>query len=1214
MRATPLMLAIALGLGAPVLANAMAPESAGSTQRAEDRTTWIVQFEEPAAASFRGFTGDSRRPKLAATSPSATGARKYDSRSQAARDYVSYLGELRRIRLADASARLGRPLLPRYVYAHAINGLSLELTAAEAAVIRAMPGVRAISPEFHRYPQTDRGPLWINADDIWNGTLPGIGTHKGEGQVIGVIDTGINRAHTAFAGTGISNPAGQVYGYCITNAAACNTKVIGLYDFIANTTNGRADPTDTDGHGTHTAATSGGNPFSLYTGVAPQANIIAYKACPGGDGTSCNGTALIASIDQAVADGVDVINYSIGGGPIDPWFAVGNTSVDDTEAFLAAREAGIIVAAAAGNDGPDPGTHGNPANSPWVLGVAAASHDRTSVASADFLAQFSGRGPVIPFGVVKPDVTAPGVNIRSAGIANSTAMTQMSGTSMATPHVAGAAALIKSAHPTWTADQIMSALVLTARSSVKIDGVTFGTPHEQGAGMIDVALAVRAGLYLEVPANAFRNARADVWTGAAQNLNLPSLGHASCFRTCSLTRTFKLMPGATGANYNISVSGLPAGATVTPNVPSFTSSAAGTPITFNVNVDNAALADTWVYGTVTLTNTSGDGRPNLKLPIAIYATPFEDAATEAGMTIQSRTVLNERGFFDIDVGGMLNLPNARFGASALAAPVSSTETIVEDPTNDDAYDNTAQNYVRLVTVPAGTAPVSLSVRTTAASGDIDLYVGQDLNANGRPDESEEQCLSAGPDANESCELELNAAGAPRSFWVMAQNWDNASATTIEHVVVSAVDADSTTLRATGPGNVPAGTPFKIRVAWDDPTLLPGATRIGFVVVKPSPTGAAINVPVRLTASGGLVPAPFGLTPGTARTTSLAPTAAHERLYVDVPPGVTQMTLRTTNGTGSVSLYAARIDQPAGPVVANAPARGAASHSATAAGANQTIVIPNPAPGRWYLTPVNTGAGNARVDVSATFDTIGAVPTLKRGSYYNPARGGHGIFLYPSGPDHALLWYTYLQDGTPTWYYAQGTQPTGSQVFNGTVYRAAWNGTSRTLEAIGNIVLTPRSATGITISYNIDGFTGSETLDTFLTGCPTVNSVPLDVSAHWFDTVSPGYGYSVQVNPSYEFLATFVYDGIGVPRFLAAERGGTFAAANSTLQLDQLAGFAPLGTHAPPVRTTVGSLTRTYGPSTIVNIGTTATFVNGVPGTWARNAAVTRLSDQPQGCL
>ena len=152
-----------------------------------------------------------------------------------------------------------------------------------------------------------------------------------------------------------------------------------------------------------------------------------------------------------------------------------------------------------------------------------------------------------------------------------------------------------------------------------------------------------------------------------------------------------------------------------------------------------------------------------------------------------------------------------------------------------------------------------------------------------------------------------------------------------------------------------------------------------------------------------------------------------------------------------------------------------------------------------------------------------------------------------------------------------------------------------------------------MTYNIDGFTGAETLDTFLTGCPTHAGAPLDVSAHWFDEASPGYGYSVQVAANYEFLATFVYDGIGVPRFLSAEREGAFQSGTPTVPVYQLAGFAPLGAYATPTYTTVGELTRAYGVGTIQTIGANATFVDGVPGSWSREGTVTRLSSQTQGC-
>ncbi|MCM2356192.1 MAG: protease inhibitor I9 family protein, partial [Arenimonas sp.] len=146
MRATPLMLAIALGLGLAAPAqDALARPETAVEKRSETLSRWIVVFEEPAAGSFRGFKpGDSRRPKLAATSPAATGARKYDARSVEATAYLDYLADLRRTRLADASVRLGRPLEPRYIYQHAMNGVALDLTAGEAARLRELPGVEAV--------------------------------------------------------------------------------------------------------------------------------------------------------------------------------------------------------------------------------------------------------------------------------------------------------------------------------------------------------------------------------------------------------------------------------------------------------------------------------------------------------------------------------------------------------------------------------------------------------------------------------------------------------------------------------------------------------------------------------------------------------------------------------------------------------------------------------------------------------------------------------------------------------------------------------------------------------------------------------------------------------------------------------------------------------------------------------------------------------------
>ncbi|GIV64281.1 MAG: hypothetical protein KatS3mg045_1620 [Bellilinea sp.] len=154
---------------------------------------------------------------------------------------------------------------------------------------------------------------------------------------------------------------------------ACNNKLIGAYSFTTET----VTPEDTNGHGSHTASTVAGNPLTIasfngvpnvqISGVAPRAQIIAYDVC---DDSGCATTASVAAVQQAILDGVDVINYSISGGK--------SPYSDPVElAFLEAFDAGIFVAASAGNQRTEPTTDGQVNHlSPWVMTVAASSHNR----------------------------------------------------------------------------------------------------------------------------------------------------------------------------------------------------------------------------------------------------------------------------------------------------------------------------------------------------------------------------------------------------------------------------------------------------------------------------------------------------------------------------------------------------------------------------------------------------------------------------------------------------------------------------------------------------------------------------------------------------------------------------------------------------------------------------------------------------------------------
>ncbi len=306
-------------------------------------------------------------------------------------------------------------ITPRHEYFYASNGFSVDLTPEQARMLRANPEVKSVQQRTESRLLTDAGPRWIGADQVWNGQA-GQGAHRGERVVIGIIDGGIKPDHPSFAETASdgythTNPFSAFKGLCTSGQATCNHKLVGIYDFTDEGTRG----VDSNGHGTHVASTAAGNPvtseFQGFTyavsGVAPRANIISYKACikdnpntPEENDDVCFSDDLLAAIDQSVADGVDIVNYSIGSAtPCTPWGNVGLPycgqygNGGEAQAMLNARNAGVLYVVAAGNEGPGDGTIDYPGLAPWVLTVGNLTHDRW-VASR--LLDFSGGDASMP--------------------------------------------------------------------------------------------------------------------------------------------------------------------------------------------------------------------------------------------------------------------------------------------------------------------------------------------------------------------------------------------------------------------------------------------------------------------------------------------------------------------------------------------------------------------------------------------------------------------------------------------------------------------------------------------------------------------------------------------------------------------------------------------------------------------------------------------------
>jgi hypothetical protein len=339
----------------------------------QGRAAYIVMLRAPALAAYDGnVPGLARIPQVRGNGRPA----HLDSRSSQAQAYVAHLRGGQDRFVAGLSGRFGRQVAEQARFQHALNAVVLRLTGDEADALRSDDEVQSVQRERRRQLRTYDTPAFIGATAMWNDPVT---PYKGEGIVIGVIDTGINYRSHSVKGTGDDgyapvNPlgAGTFLGTCVVggaDAGRCNNKLIGMYSF-----DGNVSGQDLQEHGSHTASTAGGNMVNgaAYSGgsfnvagIAPHANLITYDGC--GDGPAgCSETALLNSINQAVADSiVDVINYSIGGPNDGPWLDPGD------QAFLNAANAGIVVVTSAGNDGPNEVTTDSYA--PWYTSVAATS-------------------------------------------------------------------------------------------------------------------------------------------------------------------------------------------------------------------------------------------------------------------------------------------------------------------------------------------------------------------------------------------------------------------------------------------------------------------------------------------------------------------------------------------------------------------------------------------------------------------------------------------------------------------------------------------------------------------------------------------------------------------------------------------------------------------------------------------------------------------------
>ena len=771
-----------IGLGLPGLIGLAAGSPPVSAQPASPATSsYVVVMAADPVIAYEGT-----EPGLPPTRPDE--GDKVDPNSPEVEDYVDFLETEQQDVAADAgvpASDIGQN------YTYAISGFEATLTPDEVEAMARQPEVAKVVPNEFRQLQTDVSGAFLGLDDPGGAYESGL---TGEDVVVGVIDSGIWPEHGSFADDGsYSTLEGFDDIPCDFGDTAynpddapfeCNNKLLGARD-LRTTYKELVGPEtfnsarDYDGHGTHTATTAAGNAdvdaeiFGVdrdtVSGVAPRARVIAYSVC--GD-QGCVTSDLMSAIDAAVEDGVDVINYSIGGGA---------TLTDPADiAFLYAAEANVWVATSAGNSGPDAATIGGPASVPWVTTVGASTHDRTYSASArigngqiatgasltagtdgpipfvdaadlgnelcdptvaftadisgkavlclrgvfarvdksqavfeqggaamvlynpndaqalvtdlhfvpsihinfttgsilkqyiaalgadatvsltagaatatqgSVMADFSSRGEnPVAADIIKPDVTAPGVNVLAGHTPFPTSgapgqlFQSISGTSMSSPHVAGTYALMRQAHPEWTAAMAKSALMTTAHQDVaKEDGATPADTFDMGAGHIDPSGAVLAenspfnpGLVYDAglfdylaflcgadtsvfldPASTCGQLEAAGASTEGSQLNLASIGAANVPGKVTIERTVTSV-AAVDRTFRAVVDA-PAGFEVEVS-PSTLQLAPGESATFSVTLlSTSAAIGEWAYGSLTWQS----GGYAVRSPIAARAAQIE---------------------------------------------------------------------------------------------------------------------------------------------------------------------------------------------------------------------------------------------------------------------------------------------------------------------------------------------------------------------------------------------------------------------------------------------------------------------------------------------------------------------------------------------------------------------------------------------------------------
>lgn len=601
-------------------------------------------------------------------------------------------------------------------------------------------------------------------------------------------------------------------------------------------------------------------------------------------------------------------------------------------------------------------------------------------------------------------------------------------------------------------------------------------------------------------------------------------------------------------------------------------------------------------------------------------------ANTAGINYEADT---DRGWFDIQFNNLPLLTDARFATtgsanvySATAASVSSAAVTTGSP---------------LRVVAEGVVPVSgqlrayAQVRPNSSSAIAEVLVTDSTGVG--------ICyVVAAPGATAICDSTFTVndcpgGGCARNYNVYGSNSANtASSLTLRAAIVDPVDQG---VFVSGPTKASANSIVKARY-YHNLRLTPrNVEQLTLLKVYSSPGNLVREFPV-FTKWNGLMsasthPLQNGIGVENDYAFSYADRSELNNVVINVPVNATSVSFIAaqrnfggilTKPVEDVDLY---LIAPSG-INANpeiqpgniAVATHAASTFNGAPSNTETIAVTNPVPGRWQLIARTKSGLPTNINMRAKFNSFTAAPDFKFGHYYNPSRSGHGLYLDSVAGQWVLIWYAYLEDGTPTWYYAQGAAPTsagGNSLWQATLSRVVWNGSAQYKYTVGFVNIALLSDSSFQFNYVVNGETGNETFSRLgAPGCLQSAGQNFDVSGLWYSPSKPGFGYSIEPIATQEFSLSYLFDAAGYPRWLFAQK--SFVDGTDSLVLKQQTGFCPLCTYSVPTRQDVGQLTRTITSAAApdnspgyATIGITANFVAPLVGSWNESLPVEFLTSR-----